>query len=164
MHKSLMTAMSLAIAGAIFGISVPADAATQSVKKAEKRFARLDANGNGVLDRKEFAKSSKKRFRKLDSNGNGYVTDDEMADRIKRRVAKRRKLTDKRIRKIDARAKKRLARFDVNGDGRLSEGEFLKRPHPMLKRGDADGNGVLSREEYRQAVAKRQARRAAKRK
>lgn len=164
MRKALMTAMSLMLTGAVFGISVPADAAMQGANKAEKRFARLDTNGNGVLDRGEFARSSKKRFKKLDSNGDGYVTDDELAERIKKRVAKRRKLTDKRIRKLEARAEKKLARLDADGDGRVSEGEFLKRPHPMLRRGDANGDGVLSKSEFTAAIEERRARRAAKRK
>ena len=45
------------------------------------RFERLDADGNGRIDRDEFAQVGDFRFGKLDANGDGAITLAELEDR-----------------------------------------------------------------------------------
>lgn len=44
---------------------------------AEKRFARMDANGDGSISKDEFMALSDERFKAMDTNGDGVVTPDE---------------------------------------------------------------------------------------
>ena len=44
---------------------------------AEKRFARLDTNGDGVISKDEFMALSEKRFKAMDLNQDGVITPDE---------------------------------------------------------------------------------------
>lgn len=44
-----------------------------------KRFAKLDANGDGTLDKAEIDAMLSRRFRRLDTNGDGLISADERA-------------------------------------------------------------------------------------
>lgn len=44
-----------------------------------KRFAKLDANGDGMLDRTEIDAMLSQRFKRLDTNGDGLLSADERA-------------------------------------------------------------------------------------
>lgn len=44
-----------------------------------KRFAKLDRNGDGMLDRSEIDAMLARRFKRIDSNGDGVVTPQERA-------------------------------------------------------------------------------------
>ena len=44
---------------------------------AEKRFARMDANGDGTITKDEFMALSNKRFERMDLNKDGAITPDE---------------------------------------------------------------------------------------
>lgn len=44
---------------------------------AEKRFARMDANGDGTISKEEFMALSEKRFKSMDLNQDGVITPDE---------------------------------------------------------------------------------------
>ncbi|WP_420136478.1 EF-hand domain-containing protein [Sphingomonas sp.] len=44
-----------------------------------KRFARMDLNGDGVLDRSEIEAMLTQRFKHMDTNGDGVLTADERA-------------------------------------------------------------------------------------
>ena len=43
-------------------------------KRIGKRFDRIDANGDGVLSKAEFASISERMFRKRDKNNDGYIS------------------------------------------------------------------------------------------
>lgn len=44
-----------------------------------KRFARIDSNGDGVLDKAEINAMPTRRFSRLDTNGDGALSPDERA-------------------------------------------------------------------------------------
>jgi len=46
-----------------------------------KRFARMDANGDGRIDRAEYDDRSAARIAEADADGNGRITRDEMRER-----------------------------------------------------------------------------------
>ena len=44
-----------------------------------KRFAKLDTNGDGMLDKTEIDAMLSRRFKRLDTNGDGLLSADERA-------------------------------------------------------------------------------------
>lgn len=161
MRKSLATAMSLALAGILFGAAMPAEAAKQ---RAEKRFDRLDKDGDGVLGADELARLNKRKFKRLDADKDGYVTADELADfKRARREKKGREVTGRDIKRFEKQSRRGVKRLDKNGDGKISRGEFVDHPHRILKRGDENGDGVVSKQEYFAYLDDRRERRQRKR-
>ena len=122
-------------------------------RMAERRLARVDADGDGMVSEDEFiaraesAPTPQERFAKRDRNDDGVLTADEMGRRHADRSGKRRGHGE--------RPGKRFKRVDSDGDGRWSEAEFLahaeQRPEPaeLFARLDADGDGELTRDELR---------------
>ena len=95
---------------------------------ADRQFARLDANGDGMVDRAEEEAAVEKivsrirarmarQFTSLDADGDGRVTKAE----------------------ADAAAARRFARLDANGDGTLSQGERQRRTRKTAPQAPADG-------------------------
>jgi Ca2+-binding EF-hand superfamily protein len=52
-------------------------------KHGEKRFEKLDSNGNGAVEQSEIAAHAKQRFEKLDADKNGALSKDELGKRGK---------------------------------------------------------------------------------
>ncbi|WP_238560218.1 EF-hand domain-containing protein [Sphingomonas sp. Mn802worker] len=61
-------------------------AATKGKGDPERRFAKLDRNGDGFIDRQEIAAMSARRFARLDTNGDGVLS---AAERSAARALKR---------------------------------------------------------------------------
>ncbi|MEM0990559.1 MAG: hypothetical protein AAGK00_16950 [Pseudomonadota bacterium] len=57
----------------------------RSADRAGRRFERLAADGNGVVDRSELLIRVAERFERLDADGNGAVTKTEARDQMRRR-------------------------------------------------------------------------------
>ena len=100
-------------------------------------FARLDRNGDGAIDQSEWQKFQQFRFRRLDTDKNGSLSASEMEQGGRRPAGGG-----------GAGQPSRLARLDANGDGTITEQEFLAGQTAMLKRLDADGNGSVSKTEF----------------
>ncbi|MFN0057037.1 MAG: EF-hand domain-containing protein [Planctomycetota bacterium] len=93
----------------------------------DERFARLDANGDGFIDRAEFAQAMKKR---RDQRG---AADDNRLDRPK---------VDREGARERIRA--RLRALDTNGDRRIERSEFPGQP-THFDRLDRNGDGAIDR-------------------
>jgi len=139
---------------------------------ATARFARMDGNGDGVVDRAERKQARQgrraERFTRLDTNGDGLVSKDEMTAQL------------------GARAERRFAKLDQNADGFISSDEAAQakghrgggkkagkhrrggqakgpvtlqdaqsRAAERFARVDADQNGVLTLEEVKNAPRKK---------
>jgi Ca2+-binding EF-hand superfamily protein len=132
-----------------------------------KGFGKMDANGDGVIDKTEFP-GPDHIFDKLDKDGDGKLTKDEL--RAGRRGRRRRGghgpggkggrgRGGKGGRGHGRRGGRRFAKFfDANGDGTLDDTEkaalkkFMDdRKADMLKKYDTDGDGKLSRDEWKAA-------------
>ena len=75
------------------GLAAPSDYhATAQVKppsaQVESSFARLDANGDGALSRKEFHGRRERHFDEIDVNGDGKIDHAELLDWFQRRDAR----------------------------------------------------------------------------
>jgi len=119
-------------------------------------FTEMDANGDGQLTADEFEAFKTSRATSVDTDGDGFLSADELAARAEARRAEQ----------MEARKaagyERLLSRADADKDGKLSVDEFLtfleERPRgPKMADGefprgwDADGDGVVSAEEFETA-------------
>lgn len=109
------------------------------------RHARIDTNGDGVIDRSEAAAHPKlaERFDQLDKNKDGRIGADERPQHGGRRGG--------RDGGPGGRGGERMAQLDKNGDGRFSREELAGRERALQNFTAIDGNkdGFLTREEMK---------------
>lgn len=112
-----------------------------------ERWAALDTDGDGAVSQAEAqagAPRMAEHFVKLDTDGDGRVTDEEMqAARARHRE------------EMQARGEERYRSADTNGDGSIDLAEAqtsMPRAADRFVDIDADGNGLLTREEMRSAM------------
>jgi hypothetical protein len=105
-------------------------------------FETLDANSDGSLSVAEFKAMAAQRFAGADTNGDGVLSLEELVAAATARAAERAATMITRM--IEFR--------DTDGDGALSQVEMgSDNGQRMFGRLDANGDGVISAEEYAQA-------------
>ncbi|UCH73809.1 MAG: EF-hand domain-containing protein [Rhodospirillales bacterium] len=104
-------------------------AATQSGdgNPQRTRFERVDADGNGRIDRQEFGAAREARFARMDADGNGAITLAELEDAARRDHAAR-----------------RFERMDADADGQVTRQEFAALGDRMFEHLDENADGYLS--------------------
>jgi Ca2+-binding EF-hand superfamily protein len=117
------------------GCMMAARAVTQRQPDPTRIFDSADTNGDGVITREEFHAARERAFTRLDRNGDGYIDKDDAPSRPGERHAAKDRLAQL------------VAQLDKDGDGRISQAEFVDGPTPLFDRADTDHNGELSREE-----------------
>ncbi|MBI1187926.1 MAG: hypothetical protein GC206_11465 [Alphaproteobacteria bacterium] len=132
------------IAAALVCLAAPATA--QGLRGA-------DANGDGAVTRAEALALREAMFDRVDANGDGYLTEAEQAAMREGRAGRRGGAGAERMEAA-------RAEMDADGDGRLSQAEFMNGPMPLFDRADANSDGVLSAAELRAARSQMQALRA----
>lgn len=107
-------------------------------------FARMDADGDGVVTRAEMRTARRAVFDRIDRDGDGALSPAEIvaARERARRLAQM----------AEAGAGNRLDRMDGDGDGTITLAEFDGRM-PVFDLLDGDGDGALSRAELERARA-----------
>ncbi len=119
-------------------------------------FERLDANGDGVVDREELQQSRRAVFRRVDADGDGYLSGAEIEVLAREPSA----MPGGQRRGVFSNAplpgKDLLRRLDSDGDGRIAESEFLAAEHPLLERLDTDRDGRITRDEAERAQSRAQ--------
>ena len=164
--------LALAFAATLVSTVAIAQQATSSTTSTDAPRQRLDANGDGVIDKSEAAKAPRlaQKFDQLDANHDGRLTADELphgqrdgrggpdgeGGGMHERMMQLDTDHDGRISSKDAAAKpemaQRFAQLDSNHDGFLDRGDF--QAHMQQKQGecfaraDADKDGKLSRTEF----------------
>ena len=107
----------------------------------EGLFERADTNHDGSVTREEFVAARAEQFRKLDRNSDGYIDSQDVPKRLAAR------------RQRQGGGDLLVGQFDADGDGKVSQGEFVNGPTLMFDRADRDKNNVLDPTELAEARA-----------
>lgn len=110
---------------------------------ADKRFKKMDANGDGKISRAEHAAAAKQMFMQCDANHDGIVTAAEMDASTAAQGEK----PDKH----DKTSAEKIQMIDQNGDGQLTTAEHEAGTEALFAKMDKDGDGFLSKEECEDA-------------
>lgn len=102
---------------------------------AQAHFDKLDANHDGVVTLAEYIAFATADYQQLDAAHNGQVTASEIANSPK---------TQERAAKVAAGIVKHL---DTNGDGVVSQDEFLAAAQKRFARMDKNGDGYIEADE-----------------
>jgi Ca2+-binding EF-hand superfamily protein len=129
-----------------------------SAAQSGRMFDRLDSNGDNVIEQRELDAARRAMFKRADADADDYVTGDEVnalaeemrssTEGTRRGGAMRGRLARRRT---PERGADRLDRIDGDGDGRISEAEFVGAPNPLLERFDGDRDGRITRAEMDEA-------------
>jgi Ca2+-binding EF-hand superfamily protein len=107
-------------------------------KRAEfkqKYFDRIDANHDGVITQDEYIAAATARFNKADVDGTGELTAQQIASSPR---------TLKREQHFAAREVKHM---DTNGDGVVSQDEYIAAAKSRFTRLDRNGDGFIDADE-----------------
>ena len=151
--------------------SAPAFAVDAPPADGPHGVAKLDKNGDGVIDRSEAAAAPRlaQNFDSLDKNKDGKLSGDELPRRGDRdgqgpdRMAKLDTNKDGRISREEAKADPKFAarfdKMDANKDGYVDKADFQLRGQQFRDKwfaeADTDKDGKLSKAEFDAASAKR---------
>lgn len=126
--------LALATAAAIAG-AMPASA--QNGSRMIEEMQKADRNNDGAVSRDELLAYRSSQFDRLDRNDDGVLTQADMP----------------RIAKIRERMETATARFDSDGDGRITRAEFTSAPTAGFDRADRNNDGVVTKSELNAARA-----------
>ncbi|MDH3229009.1 MAG: EF-hand domain-containing protein [Alphaproteobacteria bacterium] len=96
------------------------------------RFERLDEDGDGRIDRAEFANSGDVKFSSMDANGDGVMTMAELDEY-------------ERLQRIT----RRFKRMDADADGLVTGAEFAAARDKMFEHLDKDADGFLTTDDMK---------------
>lgn len=142
----LAFALAIACTASFAFAQTPAGTARAGDAQPGAQRAKVDANGDGVIDRSEASKNPKlaERFDRLDKNKDGRIDAGERPQRHgKGRSGEHRGGKGKRG--------EAMAKLDANGDGRFSRDELAGRERALqnFSAVDANKDGFLTRDEMR---------------
>lgn len=156
MPTSALTSIPVRKLALVLASALLAASAAQAQPGAQGRLLeRLDTNGDGVADTAELVAARRAAFERADLDGDGFVTGDEVERLVDSRVdmprQRRGGLAAGTARRRMPDAGEALRRLDADGDGRVSEIEFVEAGNPLLERFDANSDGEITRDEVEKA-------------
>lgn len=110
------------LTGFVFFTAIAAAAQNRPVAMNQGQMDRLDRDKNGAVDRSEYQAFMTSAFTSLDKNKDGSLTSDEVAGVL---------------------TVQQFSATDANGDGKISQNEFLNRVMADFKAADRGGDGSL---------------------
>lgn len=179
MNKTLTLTLALAVAASVATLAGGTAAIAQdgpmrereiTREQAEARaassFARMDANGDGLLNEADAQARQRALFDRIDANGNGAISFAEFAaareDKAERRAEQARGGQRRGGDRMAMRGRHgggghHLAALlrqnaDTDGDGSISQTEYTAAALARFERADTDGNGTVTAAERREAM------------
>jgi Ca2+-binding EF-hand superfamily protein len=144
---ALITAITMCVSGAaLAGNEAGKQGNKNHAARAEKRFQNLDKNNDGKISAAELNQSLAARFVKMDTNKDGFLSKED-----RKQIGKKGKKAGKKAGKRGAKMAKRMNRLDTNKDGKISAVEFQAVGPAMFKKLDKNGDGVITKDEMKQA-------------
>lgn len=175
----ILSAASLTIAGAAY--AQPADGPhngghrgqmmgpitkAQAEQHADKAFARLDANGDGVITPEDRKARGEKRFAKLDTNNDGVLSKEEFSargNRMGKMHGDKKGKNKHHMGRMGRGGMGHTKMADTNNDGQISAAEFKAAAATRFAKADANNDGTVTMDERRTAMkAMHEARKAAR--
>ncbi|WJY19370.1 EF-hand domain-containing protein [Alteriqipengyuania flavescens] len=153
--------------GAAYAQSADRNADTtraEAIERTAERFAKMDANDDGVLDAEDREARAGQMFDRLDANGDGMISRTEFethhAERREQRAERRGERGERQEREWGRRGGRghrgdmaMMRRADTDGNGAISQAEFQAAALARFDRADADNNGVVTAAEKQSARA-----------
>lgn len=131
--------------------------------KANERFAKIDANNDGVIDAAEIA-AHREQMRAARAERLASMSEEDKAKMQERRGMMKQRWAKRGGTSDPARVGRGkgdwLARLDTNGDGLISRDEFVAPMMSRFDRMDANNDGIVTAEERAAARAARKAARS----
>src|SRR5262245_27164870 len=148
--------MWLAAAAAFVACAAASAAEPGNGPQPDRIFQKLDLNGDGIVDKSELDAARRAAFERADNDHDGYITEDEAQSllqqlRAQGAAGQRPLYRGRMASRKPAEQANAIARFDADGDGRVSEAEFMEFVHPFGAMFDANGDGKITKEEVDQA-------------
>lgn len=117
-----------------FGAQV-AEQSSRGSKRAQAIFDKIDSNHDGVVTQDEYVAAATAQYKALDTAGNGQVTAAEIATSPKT-LGRDNQVAQHIVRKLDS-----------NGDGVVSQAEYLAAAKARFARLDKNGDGFIDADE-----------------
>ncbi|WP_158611040.1 EF-hand domain-containing protein [Aurantiacibacter spongiae] len=138
----------------------------QTQARAAAMFARMDANGDGVLSQADREARARARFEAMDADGNGAVTFAEMQAhhrdmRGMRGDGQRRDRGERMGHRGGLHGAMMGLRAGTGSDGSISQSDFVSAALARFDAADANSDGTVTREERRARWSERRAGRNA---
>jgi hypothetical protein len=132
------------------------DAVASAQAGSGRAFERLDTDGNDVIEPREIEAARRATFERADANNDDYVTGPEI-DALRAEIAQEygrggggaRQRAPEGTRQAD-----RIKAIDTDGDGRISQAEFMSGRDALVLRFDGNGDGSVTRAEMEEGAAK----------
>jgi Ca2+-binding EF-hand superfamily protein len=126
-------------------ICLAAPHAARANQEAEETFQEIDTNSDGKISSDEFAAAHKAKFEKMDTDHDGKLTAEEMTAAHE----KHQKMGGKTDDKTKAMVIERIKIMDTNGDGVITEEEFVTDSKARFGKMDTDHDGYLTKAELK---------------
>lgn len=132
----------------------------EAQEKSDAMFARMDANGDGVLNDADREARLAKRFEGLDTDGNGSISREEFVAGHDDKGGHHMADGDEDKPGPKGRGDKHhggmrgamMDKADTNGDGAVSSAEFKAAHMAMFDKADTNKDGTITKDERRAAM------------
>ncbi len=154
----LRSVLLLTAAGALLGLSAMAQTSpdTGPAKPhpgAQARFAQMDADHDGFIEKSEATGRVAKNFDAIDTDHDGKLSPDELRAALKMAAGKAKtapapaQAAAPEHGAPERGAKAKMSAMDTDGDGRISYAEFTAREKALFDKLDANHDGYLDASE-----------------